>query len=133
MPLRSLAVRFFCGRCCRAYRLSRLPPLAMIVLIVIHSTTYLGTRLFSAHRKSKDRKRREIYASPNGDHWILSQNALGEYIVVHHPNSASGGRVSSMTLRTFLRVDEHSPQNQALRTFIARLFDPLFYAPRNGA
>jgi hypothetical protein len=70
-----------------------------------------------------DCKRREIYASPNGDRWFLSQDAAGEFVVIHQANVASGGRVSTVTLRTFLRIDEQSPQNQALRALIQELVD----------
>ena len=45
---------------------------------------------------------KELYNSPNGDRWVLSRNPSGMLVVSHHPNSASGGRVSEIELTSFL-------------------------------
>jgi hypothetical protein len=67
---------------------------------------------------------RELYASSNGDHWFLGHNALGEVVVIHKPNPASGGRISTVPVGTFLAPSNHGPEHQALRELIATLIEP---------
>ncbi|WP_083614984.1 S1 family peptidase [Paraburkholderia sp. SOS3] len=62
----------------------------------------------------------ELYASPNGDRWLLG---LGpdEVPVVHHvPASASGGRSSTISVATFLSSGHSAPQRDALLHLIGQ-------------
>lgn len=63
-------------------------------------------------------KRRELYASSNGDRWFLSYDAIGELTVIHQPNTASGSRISIMPVHVFLASDNNGPEHQALRKLI---------------
>jgi hypothetical protein len=68
--------------------------------------------------------RRELYASSNGDHWFLGRNAMGEVAVIHEPSTASGGRISTMLIGTFLTPSNQGPEHQALRALIGTLIEP---------
>jgi hypothetical protein len=45
---------------------------------------------------------KELYSSPNGDHWHLCRDASGCVFVLHQPNIPSGGRTSRIELPDFL-------------------------------
>ena len=65
---------------------------------------------------------REIYASQNGDRWILVATASGTPRVVHLANDASGGARTESEIDTFLTTNgRHTPQHQGLLHLIARL------------
>ena len=61
-----------------------------------------------------------FYARTSGDQWLLNNhdNVLS---VRHQPNQASGGRGQLYELGAFLMLEQHSAQNQALRSLIATL------------
>jgi hypothetical protein len=63
---------------------------------------------------------RELYTSSNGDSWYL-QAHNGEAVVLHKPNSSSGGRPSEIPLHAFLVPGNRSPEHQALRKLISAL------------
>lgn len=58
---------------------------------------------------------KDLYASPNGDRWALSRNAAGSFVVLHHPNPASGGQPSQTELTDFLAKGGNGPEHQALQ------------------
>jgi hypothetical protein len=57
---------------------------------------------------------KELYSSPNGDRWALSQDPDGKLVVTHHPNKASGGRPSEVGVDVFLAHGGQGPEYQAL-------------------
>lgn len=63
---------------------------------------------------------RELYTSSNGDRWYL-QDCDGEVVVLHKPNSSSGGQPSEIALHTFLVPHNRGPEHQALRKLIGAL------------
>ena len=67
---------------------------------------------------------KELYNSSNGDRWILSKNPSGILVVSHHPNSASGGRVSEIGVDVFLAQGGRGPERQALVEALANLDVP---------
>lgn len=67
---------------------------------------------------------RQLYRSPNGDSWFLSQDpANGHGIVVHLPNKPSGGQKSHITVADFLANGANGPEHQALLRLIGTLAD----------
>jgi hypothetical protein len=64
---------------------------------------------------------KELYNSPNGDRWILSQDATGKLVVVHQPNKSSGGRPSEVAAEVFLAQAAQGPEHQALVRELASL------------
>jgi hypothetical protein len=61
-----------------------------------------------------------IYASSNGDCWVLVRDAdEASHLVEHRPNVASGGRISRLTLEAFLADSHPGPEHQALRDLLA--------------
>ena len=60
---------------------------------------------------------REIYASPNGDRWVLVDSPDTPQ-VEHRANLASGGAVTRFLLSTFLGPNNHGPEHEALRTML---------------
>ena len=61
-----------------------------------------------------------IYASSNGDCWVLVRDwDEAPYVVEHRPNVASGGRISRLTLEAFLADPHPGPEHQALRDLLA--------------
>ena len=67
---------------------------------------------------------KELYNSSNGDRWVLSKNPSGMLVVSHHPNSASGGRVSEIGVDVFLAQGGRGPERQALVEALANLDVP---------
>ena len=65
--------------------------------------------------------RSELYASPNGDRWLLGRRPGGELVVCHYPNRASGGAFSETEVDMFLRQEPQGPEHQALVTVLATL------------
>jgi len=62
----------------------------------------------------------ELYASPNGDRWLLGIGA-DELPVIHHvPNAASGGQQSEISVATFLSSGHSAPQRDALLHLIGQ-------------
>jgi len=61
---------------------------------------------------------KEIYASSNGDRWLLIRDA-GHSFVEHVPNPSSGGRSRRLELEAFLGANRNSPQGQRLIEVIA--------------
>jgi hypothetical protein len=58
---------------------------------------------------------RELYVSPNGDHWHLrTDEATGHVVVRHTANMASGGSLTDIPLSTFLGAGRNGPEHQAL-------------------
>ncbi len=55
-----------------------------------------------------------IYASSNGDQWLLARDAEGKAYVHHEPNPKSGGAASHIELDAFLANDRGSPQRETL-------------------
>ena len=74
------------------------------------------------HSAARQTSGREIYASQNGDRWILSSTASGAPRVVHLANAASGGARTEFEIDTFLTTNgRHTPQHQGLLHLIAGL------------
>ncbi|AMN41919.1 hypothetical protein RHPLAN_34870 [Rhodoplanes sp. Z2-YC6860] len=67
-----------------------------------------------------ENRQRELYTSSNGDRWYL-QAVDGEAVVLHQPNSSSGGRPSEAALHTFLNPRNKGPEHEALRRLICGL------------
>ena len=69
---------------------------------------------------------RELYASPNGDRWLLARYAkYGRIFVQHVPNVPSGGQPSSIELAEFLAREGNPPEQQALVRLIGTLVELL--------
>jgi hypothetical protein len=67
---------------------------------------------------------REIYASSNGDRWLLVGDRINRDLFVRHiPVAASGGRSSEMDLGTFLSGNPGSPQHQRLLQMLWEVVD----------
>ncbi|WP_202912968.1 hypothetical protein [Acuticoccus sediminis] len=76
-------------------------------------------------------ERRELYRSPNGDAWFLGREPRdGQAFVIHQPNAPSGGRLSHIDLRSFLKEGADGPEHRALLRLIATLVDVPPYAQR---
>jgi hypothetical protein len=59
-----------------------------------------------------------IYASTNGDRWLLIARPGDERKVRHEPNQPSGGQTSEMGIDEFL-FSSNGPQQDALRAMLA--------------
>jgi hypothetical protein len=55
-----------------------------------------------------------LYISSNGDRWELAEEETGKAVVIHTPNTASGGKPSVLPLSAFLDVDNYGPEHEAL-------------------
>jgi hypothetical protein len=67
---------------------------------------------------------RMIYASSNGDRWLLLRDPSdGRSFVRHEANAASGGHVTDIALAAFLAADRGGPEHQALWALIGELVD----------
>jgi hypothetical protein len=65
---------------------------------------------------------RELYASANGDRWLLARDpGTGRVFVRHEPNLASGGRATELRIADFLARDAGGPEHQALLRLIGSL------------
>lgn len=65
---------------------------------------------------------RQLYASPNGDHWYLARYPdSGRVFVQHVPNGPSGGRPANIELAEFLSRSGNAPEHQALMRLIGSL------------
>ena len=65
---------------------------------------------------------RQLYRSPNGDAWFLSQDpANGHGIIIHVPNQPSGGKESRIMVADFLANGVNGPEHQALLRLIGTL------------
>jgi hypothetical protein len=71
--------------------------------------------------ESKERQISDLYASPNGDRWLLKRRPDGELVVCHYPNQASGGAFLETDVDVFLRQKSYGPEHQALVTVLATL------------
>ncbi|MDB5594617.1 MAG: hypothetical protein JWM36_1578 [Hyphomicrobiales bacterium] len=61
-----------------------------------------------------------IYASSNGDQWVLvGVEDEAPDLVEHRPNVASGGRISRLTVDAFLADSHPGPEHLALRYLLA--------------
>ncbi|WP_408146866.1 S1 family peptidase [Caballeronia glebae] len=63
----------------------------------------------------------EIYASANGDRWLLHRGSDGVPAVRHVPNVASGGKPTDASVADFLASAHATPQGEALLASIANL------------
>jgi hypothetical protein len=63
----------------------------------------------------------DLYASPNGDRWLLERRTGGKLVVCHYPNQASGGAFSETDVDVFLRHKPYGPEHQSLVTVLATL------------
>jgi hypothetical protein len=61
---------------------------------------------------------RLIYASTNGDRWVLVRNASGHPVVRHEANPSSGATVTETAAWAFLDQDDGGPQCEALRAML---------------
>jgi hypothetical protein len=67
---------------------------------------------------------RELYASSNGDRWLLAHDpGTGRVLVRHEPNPASGGRATELGIAEFLARDAGGPEHQALLRLVGSLLD----------
>ncbi|MBX6744491.1 MAG: hypothetical protein IRY87_20865 [Acetobacteraceae bacterium] len=65
---------------------------------------------------------RELYASANGDRWLLVRDAgSGRVFVRHEPNAASGGQRAEIEIGEFLARGSQGPEHQALLRLIGTL------------
>ena len=65
---------------------------------------------------------RELYASSNGDPWLLAREPdCGRVFVRHEPNLASGGRAAEFEIGDFLTRGGQGPEHQALLHLIGTL------------
>jgi hypothetical protein len=65
---------------------------------------------------------REVYASENGDRWLLARHAAsGRVFVRHEANIPSGGHVTDTELAEFLSGPPGSPERVALVDLISDL------------
>ena len=65
---------------------------------------------------------RELYRSANGDRWSLIRDD-GEVLVLHEPNTASGGTPFRIGIGDFLGRGGHGPQHTELLRLIGTLVD----------
>ena len=66
---------------------------------------------------------RKLYRSPNGDRWYLVREAhSGRPIVLHEPNTPSGGATSMISIPDFLALG-HGPEQQELLRLIGTLVE----------
>lgn len=63
----------------------------------------------------------ELYASANGDRWLLHCGADDVPVVRHVPNVASGGKPTDASVADFLAAAHATPQGEALLASIAKL------------
>ncbi|WP_308196622.1 MULTISPECIES: serine protease [Caballeronia] len=63
----------------------------------------------------------ELYASPNGDRWLLRIGADEQPVVRHVPNLASGGAASDIAVARFLALEPATPQRDAMLQLIKQL------------
>ena len=67
---------------------------------------------------------RELYASANGDRWLLARDSgSGRVFVRHEPNAASGGQKAEFEIRDFLARGGQGPEHQALLRLIGSLVE----------
>ena len=67
---------------------------------------------------------RELYASSNGDRWLLAREpGSGRVFVRHEPNLASGGHVAEFEIGDFLTRGGQGPEHQALLRLIGTLVE----------
>jgi hypothetical protein len=67
---------------------------------------------------------RTIYASSNGDCWLLLRDPSdGRSFVRHEANAPAGGHVTDMALAAFLAADRGGSEHQALWDLIGELVD----------
>jgi hypothetical protein len=62
-----------------------------------------------------------IYASSNGDKWLLARDEAGKAFVRHIPNPESNGNPSDIEIASFLSRDTGSPQRDGLLRLIGSL------------
>jgi hypothetical protein len=61
-----------------------------------------------------------LYRSPNGDSWLLAQDATGALFVTHKPNPSSGGQTTTETADEFLARSGDVPERSALQQYLDR-------------
>ena len=62
-----------------------------------------------------------LYASSDGDRWLLARDADTEEVFVQHePNQSSGGRATKLRIAKFLNTGR-GPEQQALVKLIGSL------------
>jgi hypothetical protein len=67
---------------------------------------------------------REIYASSNGDRWLLVGDRVSRDLLVRHiPVASSGGQTSDVDLGSFMSVNSGSPQHQRLLQMLWELVE----------
>jgi hypothetical protein len=66
---------------------------------------------------------RLIYQSSSGDTWYLARNGAGSVFVRHVPNQPSGGRLSEISVASFLTQSGGGPEHQELMRLIGTLVD----------
>ena len=66
---------------------------------------------------------RTLHTSSSGDTWSLFRNRHGHVVVLHQPNTASGGKSSETDLGTFLAHRNQGPEHEALRELIGELIE----------
>ncbi|MBX6386231.1 hypothetical protein CR162_16235 [Pseudoroseomonas rhizosphaerae] len=67
---------------------------------------------------------RELYASANGDRWLLARDSSsGRVFVRHEPSVASGGQRAEFEIGDFLVRGGQGPEHQALLRLIGTLVE----------
>jgi hypothetical protein len=73
---------------------------------------------------------RLLYASENGDRWVLVRDAgAGRVYVRHEPNLASGGQVAELDIGEFLIRGVHGPEHLELLRLIGTLVERKVVPP----
>ncbi|MGU3388943.1 hypothetical protein ACLBYG_30920, partial [Methylobacterium sp. D53M] len=71
-----------------------------------------------------------IYASSNGDRWLLLRDPSdGRSFVRHEANAPAGGHVTDIALAAFLAADRGGPEHQALWALIGEIVDSAAEPP----
>jgi len=61
---------------------------------------------------------RELYVSPNGDKWEITEDDDKRLFIRHTPNEASGGRQRILTTDSFLTSEHSGPQQEAFKKLV---------------
>ena len=64
---------------------------------------------------------KDLYRSPNGDHWLLIRDDNGRAFVRHEANLPSGGAVTDTEIAEFLSQGGLGPEKQELLRLIGTL------------
>lgn len=72
-----------------------------------------------------------LYASSNGDRWLITDEDGKDPFIRHEPNVASGGKAEHFSIREFL-TQQQGPQHEALLTRIGAYLSALLDEDQPG-